>query len=610
MKKFGFYALAAASLLFAACSSSDDVTDSPQNPTDEIMDGAYIGVSIQLPNDAASTRANEDFEDGETDEFSVKNATLYIFRSADGKEDNATFFKSYQIGTDYSMDGGSNVTSTYTNAVKLDNTAANEIKSDATNTYFAYVIVNHNNVLTAEPTTWAEFKDMAFDAERIGNAPAAEKNITAQGLLMTNAPVSKNAGGTAAATTAAADYTTLVVLDKSKIYATEADARKNAAACVFVERAAVKITVSESVATQKVGDYPYEFDGWQIFNYAPTFYNTRHVDAAWGNYASQYLDATATDYKDYYQYRFVSPTGFDPKLPTPHTGPFRTYWATDLTYNADATLQKPQAPVDGTWIDFGKSGYTTENTFDVEHQTWQNTTQVAVRAKFNGGNPFFMVARDETIYDQTNAQNKVQSLIANVPEISGLLEEACRAISQRTAGNPTITSSLTVTFTVPTAGKDNIEYTVTPTFTGGELTDADKKGDDKYSDLIAAAIAAVKPNFTVNYYAGGHAYYAARIKHFGDYETPWSATGAYIKGSGEVVTDIYGDPVQTKDFLGRYGVVRDNWYNLSVDGVTKIGSAEPVDVTGKGTPDDEVENYISVHVHIVPWVIRNQHITF
>jgi hypothetical protein len=610
MKKFGFYALAAASLLFAACSSSDDVTDSPQNPTDEIMDGAYIGVSIQLPNDAASTRANEDFEDGETDEFSVKNATLYIFRSADGTEDNATFFKSYTIGTDYSMDGGSNVTSTYTNAVKLDNTAANEIKSDATNTYFAYVIVNHNNVLTAEPTTWAAFKDMAFDAARIGNAPAAEKNITAQGLLMTNAPVSKNAGGTAAATTAAADYTTLVVLDKSKIYATEADARKNAAACVFVERAAVKITVSESVATQKVGDYPYEFDGWQIFNYAPTFYNTRHVDAAWGNYASQYLDATATDYKDYYQYRFVSPTGFDPKLPTPHTGPFRTYWATDLTYNADATLQKPQAPVDGTWIDFGKSGYTTENTFDVEHQTWQNTTQVAVRAQFNGGDPFFMVARDETIYDQTNAQNKVQSLIANVPEISGLLEEACRAISQRTTGNPTITSSLTVAFTVPTAGKDNIEYTVTPKFEGGELTDADKKGDDKYSDLIAAAIAAVKPNFTVNYYAGGHAYYAARIKHFGDYETPWSATGAYIKGSGEVVTDIYGDPVQTKDFLGRYGVVRDNWYNLSVDGVTKIGSAEPVNVTGKGTPDDEVENYISVHVHIVPWVIRNQHITF
>ena len=610
MKKFGFYALAAASLLFAACSSSDDVTDSPQNPTDEIMDGAYIGVSIQLPNDAASTRANEDFEDGETDEFSVKNATLYIFRSADGTEDNATFFKSYTIGTDYSMDGGSNVTSTYTNAVKLDNTAANEIKSDATNTYFAYVIVNHNNVLTAEPTTWAAFKDMAFDAERIGNAPAAEKNITAQGLLMTNAPVSKNAGGTAAATTAAADYTTLVVLDKSKIYATEADARKNAAACVFVERAAVKITVSESVATQKVGDYPYEFDGWQIFNYAPTFYNTRHVDATWGDYASQYLDATASEYKAYYQYRFVSPTGFDPQLPTPHTGPFRTYWATDLTYNADATLQKPQAPVDGTWIDFGKSGYTTENTFDVEHQTWQNTTQVAVRAKFNGGNPFFMVARDETIYDQTNAQNKVQSLIANVPEISGLLEEACRAISQRTAGNPTVTASLTVAFTVPTAGKDNIEYTVTPTFTGGELTDADKKGDDKYSDLIAAAIAAVKPNFTVNYYAGGYAYYAARIKHFGDYETPWSATGAYIKGSGEVVTDIYGDPVQTKDFLGRYGVVRDNWYNLSVDGVTKIGSAEPVNVTGKGTPDDEVENYISVHVHIVPWVIRNQHITF
>ena len=54
--------------------------------------------------------------------------------------------------------------------------------------------------------------------------------------------------------------------------------------------------------------------------------------------------------------------------------------------------------------------------------------------------------------------------------------------------------------------------------------------------------------------------------------------------------------------------MRDNWYKLTIDKVTKIGSATPEDpsITTPDTPDDEIENYLSVHVHIVPWVLRSQ----
>ena len=114
-----------------------------------------------------------------------------------------------------------------------------------------------------------------------------------------------------------------------------------------------------------------------------------------------------------------------------------------------------------------------------------------------------------------------------------------------------------------------------------------------------------------------YAYYNARIKHFGDYETPWTPVVPYkTVAPGTTVDQIYGTSSDAtnapKRFLGRYGVVRDNWYKLTLSGISKIGTAEPVDVhvVSPTTPDDEIENYISVHVHTLPWVLRNQTVTF
>ncbi|MBR2035692.1 MAG: Mfa1 fimbrilin C-terminal domain-containing protein, partial [Prevotella sp.] len=92
-------------------------------------------------------------------------------------------------------------------------------------------------------------------------------------------------------------------------------------------------------------------------------------------------------------------------------------------------------------------------------------------------------------------------------------------------------------------------------------------------------------------------YYEARIKHFGDTSTPWS--------KGETVND------GAQKHEGRYGVVRNNWYELNVTGISAIGSAEiptdePTDPTNPDNPDDEQDQYIAFQINILSWAKRTQ----
>jgi len=94
----------------------------------------------------------------------------------------------------------------------------------------------------------------------------------------------------------------------------------------------------------------------------------------------------------------------------------------------------------------------------------------------------------------------------------------------------------------------------------------------------------------INTYLKGVTYYIARVKHFGSL-TPWS--------SGE----NYGE--NNDKYLGRYGMLRNNWYELKVGNVYGPGypGVPPVDPT---LPDDENEKYLSVSVKILSWAKRSQ----
>lgn len=618
MKKFSFLALAAVGLLLGACADKDDTTQNAVN-SQEFTDGAYIGISIQMPNTTATTRANENFKDGDVAEWEVKDANLLIFRGAN--EADAVCVAAYQLPTAVLDEPeNDNVTATINKATRIDNDLANEISgSGAAVHYYAYVIVNANGQVDPDNVkglTFTAFCDQEFNV--IGSPIAAECNIGAGGLLMTNAPVSAAAGGAAAAPTEAANYSTLVEIAKDKIFSSAALAEKagNQAACVYVERAAVKITVSEGAGfTNNTGLGDVTFGGWQIVNYAPNYYNTRHIDPAWGALASDYTPALTTPSL----YRFVSPTAFTPNVPEAHTGPFRTYFAKDLEYDADATaLLRTKADVAGDWIAMGKSGYTTENTFDVERQTWTNTTQVAVKVAF-GTTGFWTVDGNPTKLTLDQAKTQLASNIKSMLTVQSKFSDLVKKLA---AG--TYSLEIDVTLTAPGAGKDNVSYTATAKVMSGgsEITSFTGATDEKTA--LDNAVTAACSTYKASFYYNGEAYYYARIQHFGDIETPWSATKPWVViNPGNDVEQIYGvgattdgngaavtEDLSTARFLGRYGVVRDNWYDIVIDEINELGSAEPVELKGDKTPDDVVNNYMSVHVHIVPWVLRTQNVHF
>jgi len=637
MKKFSFLALAAVGLLLSACSSDKDVVEVNQSPESEDGSGSYIGISLALPSATANaTRANEDFSDGDDAEWEVKNATLYVFKGANEAE--ATFQAYYTMDTDYKKDDGSNVTATYKNATLIGRELAQDIADNATNAsvhFYAYVILNNNGQVTAptkNSTTFASFSKQQFSD--IGADIAAEANIHEGGLLMTNAPVADKKGGNEAPASGV-KYTTLVELDKGKIYGNPTQAMNNPAACIYVERAAVKVTVNlkSTFTSPTLNSGAVTFNGWQIINYEQKYYNNRQInldkddnEQIWGGWATDL--SMPTGYGNNL-YRFVSYAKFDPQLPTGdgHTTAFRTFFAKDINYGNDNTLQKPKANVAGPWIPMGNNGYTTENTFDVEHQTWKNTTMVTVKATRTGGD-FYTIADGQDMYTDADVKTKISTTIFNEATVLAKITDLISKVSTVEGAGKTVKAELTTEFTTaPTASKVGVAITVTPVIkVDGTVKDITSYGTSTDEEAAKTALSdlqttidGVKGSYLPNYYKDGVIYYNARIQHFGEIETPWSASGTYISGDGSNITEIYGPGsndaeklLRNRRFLGRYGVVRDNWYTLEIESLNKIGSAEPIDVsvTNPDTPDDQIENYLSVHVHIVPWVLRTQSVKF
>lgn len=112
-------------------------------------------------------------------------------------------------------------------------------------------------------------------------------------------------------------------------------------------------------------------------------------------------------------------------------------------------------------------------------------------------------------------------------------------------------------------------------------TDAITAINDKLGLSTAAGIST---------YLNGEAYYIARIKHFNEMTTWTPGTG-------------YG--IDNKAFLGRYGVLRNNWYELSVNKVSGLGYPDVPEVKPT-VPDDENDQYINVSVKILDWAKRSQ----
>lgn len=580
--------------------------ETPDVPAEELVAAGgegYLAFQIQLPTNTSSTRANDEFNDGDPvpDEYKVQNAHLVLFTGT--TEAGAKFCGAYPLGI-----SSFNTVGSATDQCTTEGQATAKITKPtvATNLY-AYVIINHNGLVASpsatgvtlggtpvtDATSFADFSRIILN--KIGD--------TSTGMVMTNCPVNGNVGGSSAPTAA---LTTLASLDPSKIYPTAAAAEADPAGEVYVERAAAKVTVTQSIVTAELTTKPGVTYNkatikWVLNNENQVYFNNRQMQAAWVPYVA-FETAPKNDgtIRAASKYRMVSNAAI-------HTGVFRTYWGEDVNYNMDkadfATNNvefKANPAASAITKAMGTSVYTTENTFDVDHQSSQYTTQVALAVTFNGAADFYTA----NTYGANN--------ILQVPGYTGSEEKVQDYIMTYLVNNNTefktwydakAENRITVTMTNGSDGHATVNTLVKASASADALP-------------VSITPALVNSAITFNYYAGGLAYYHVRIQHFGNDETPWTRTnhdenniaGVYKKVGATALTDAEA----ALNYLGRYGVLRNNWYQIDVTGIKQIGTPlpgdpnDPVDPFTPDTPDDEVENYISVKIHVTPWAIRRQ----
>lgn len=580
MKIKHLFGLAVIAAMTASCSSNEDLgTAGSGTGTNEAGVG-YATFTINLPS-VSGTRADAggaEMNEGTPEEYAVKSATALIFQKYGSDEGSYKFVESVTLPTaaaDWSDDTTDGITTTTKKLVaKLTNV-------DTKNQYSVLVLLNNDKtgcVKVGLPTVGQSYNDWNKNVL----TPSVAELAASGDFYMANAPLN----GTASPTT-------LVNIDNSKIYPTKEKAETlESAATVFVERGVAKMTVADP-GTITVKD---KANPTVTTNSEVTFSNWALDITNKKTYAVHNIDGLSVDYDKIWNTdpsnRFIGTNN-------------RVYWGKDPNYNLaelntadDANDKKREKEfnfIDATSKidkDFGETNpvYCLENTFNLANMYQGQTTRVIFKATYAPkavdatGIITSLAEKDGTFYTIGNMKT-----ILNETKLKAAVDAAATSVL----------SDCTVDYDA------NLKKEGSHVITLADIKDATgkplvaeteyngKKGTvivDEINTKLGLKAGRKEAMVGINTYLQGVTYYIARVKHFGSL-TPWN--------SGE----SYGD--NNDKYLGRYGMLRNNWYELKVGNV--YGPGYPgVPPVGPTLPDDENEKYLSVSVKILSWAKRSQ----
>lgn len=545
-----------ATLVMAACSDSLDESDNTgQGP---LTGEGYVKVAINMPS-VSSTRAGDPtFADGDANEYAVKSGIIAFFEGTE--EAKATFVKAYDLGNLIQNDIATNgqVSTVVSQIIEAP------FKKDATNTMYALVILNSGptgaklatvdsstgNLTLKNGTTDIQFTSGATTTNLYTewNLDVVTANFPTNGFLMLNAPLYNS--------------TKTQTLVPVTVYASKDAADVATADEIYVERIVGKVNVKITGDATSL-----EVTGGAYANDKVIFSETGNNKLGW------VLNVTNKNTKPLRDVSELSTwIGY-----TQHQGNFigtsnvtgnwvRIYWAKDNNYaetsttidTNDFTAFDSNGTMPQTW-----GGYTTaaatnaqyclENTETSANYRKNNTTSVVIKAKYdiNGDGA------------SSDASFFIMDKIANTMDENAFLS-AIKA-------NVTNGNSLTLSI-VADAKAGYYEGTELRTLISG-LNDVSE------TDLNALG--------EVRYYKDGECYYSiVPIKHFNE------------------ITYTPGETPVDEKHLGRYGVVRNNWYELTINSVS--GPGEPTLEPGGNDPVDEDEGYIKCTINVLSWAKRSQ----
>ena len=198
-------------------------------------------------------------------------------------------------------------------------------------------------------------------------------------------------------------------------------------------------------------------------------------------------------------------------------------------------------------------------------------------------------ATDGSFYIVNGNKSQIFDLAGLKTFIFDNFVKKCNTVYKASLTAKGVPTKADIEFTTPDTKSEMSVSTLKVTYTNGDIVD--------YTDATTGAVKEVNDALKkITKYVGGYAYYPIRIKHFGDDLTPWDAT--------KYTQDNRYSSNNENQFLGRYGVLRNNWYDLGIKSISGIGS--PVIPDEVDTPDDELESFISVRINVLSWAKRTQ----
>lgn len=572
-----FFGLAVLAAMTASCSSNNELVNGGNGSGENESGVGYASFKINLPTTGGTraTAGEPEFNGGDANEYAVNDATLLLFKKV--TEDSKDVYKFQEVVELGNMEpwtkkdpANGGITTTAKMTAKLTNASVGSTD------YYALILLNNNydtGTSTAKikyPTVNQTFSDWSKNAD---NATANYLKYD-KGFFMANAP--KYVAGAPE---------TLVAI--KNIYASKQEAENSAATTVYVERGLAKVSLATGSENKHVdiksGNYAgdkVDIKGWTLDVTNTKTYPVHVTEGLWADTWKATVTPAATNGATMDRFHDTKLTEFP-----------RVYWGLDPNYStnfADVAAcegefnlvanQKDLSKAFKTDEEAKKPQYCLENTFDIDHMVQGQTTRVLFSAKYqpNGFKP------GETFYKMGNS-----SQLWNADKVVAQIKAKAMEVFNETDADKVeviLTGTDLVKAGIHLITKANVKHGT------AEISDDDITAINTKLGFKAAS--GTDPMVGLSTYVDGGSYYIARVKHFGDDLTKWEAGN-----------DTYNS--NNANWLGRYGVLRNNWYELSVSSVSGPGYPD-VPKVNPTAPDDENEQYINVEVKILDWAKRSQ----
>lgn len=600
MKIKHYFGLAVIAAMTASCSSNEDLGTAGPGTGNNEAGASYASITIDLPTTRGTRAEIDNFDGGTPSEYAVNDATLLIFKKTETSknENDYTFVESADLGNLEPWkkgDTANGITTEATITAKLKQASVGEGSDGKGSDYYALVILNNkydddNKDKVSMPSS--------TDTYGTWNAAATVKNLIdyKKGFYMANAPEFKGAGK---------EPTTLVQI--KGIYRTKEEAHSKPGATVHVERGLAKVTVGKGTGADyftgtgaKASGTKYSKDDVKIESWALDVINKYsfpvHVTAGLKDGLTSTTSQNVPSYPEIWSNvsgktdRFVSQVSA--------AGAFkRVYWGIDPNYSMDlsdftkcnAQFTLAEADVSKVAWNVGSGSdkplYCLENTFDINNMKQGQTTRVLLKATYTPSavasetdKTFFMIGNSSDIWTVTTLADQIT---AKAVEVLGVAKTEIKVDLEADNLNEAGTRLLTV---------NNVK--IKDSSTAGFKAVPQDKIDEINAKLGLKAAKGTDPIVGIATYKNGESYYIARIKHFGDDFTKWKP--------GDLLYDK-----NNEKWLGRYGVLRNNWYDLTIEKISGPGYPD-VPKVKPDDPDDEDTKYINVSVKILEWAKRSQ----